>query len=283
MTPRVAVVIPALNEEATIAGVVEACRRGLDDAPVADIIVVDPDSTDRTAEVARTAGARVIHWRDDVHPRLTGIDPLPGKGEALLRGTAAAITAGADIVCFLDGDVANTGDDWVTRLVTPLVGTWDDSEPVRLVKGYYRRDLEGDTGGGRVTELTARPLLAALRPGLADIRQPLSGEYAARCDTLARCRFPVDYGVEIAVLIQVHDRHGRAAIAEADLGARRHRNRSLAELGLMSRQVTAAAFAFCGVPADPAFTASAGLIRDPLVDDGEAGARGVVTHEGNRE
>ncbi|WP_448851206.1 glucosyl-3-phosphoglycerate synthase [Corynebacterium sp. 335C] len=276
--PSVAVVIPALEEEATVASVVAAAMPHVATGLVDHVLVVDSDSADATARRAEEAGARVVNWRDAGHPAVDGVDPLPGKGEALHRGLAAAVAAGADIVCFLDADVSNTGDDWVPRLVAPLLGTWDDAEPVRLVKGHYRRDLDGDVGGGRVTELTARPLLTALRPELADVRQPLGGEYAARCDSLGRLRFPVDYGVEISLLIQMNDRWGRGCIAEADLGARRHRNRDLADLGPMAHQVLAGALDACGITASDELARRAGVVRPPLFG-GAADAGPAVPQE----
>lgn len=254
--PSVSVVLPALNEEATVAGVVAAVAGHRDSGLVHEIVVVDPQSADRTAERAAAAGARVLDWRD-----APGCGPTrPGKGEALWRGVAA--TTG-DIVVFLDADVRDPDPGWVPALVAPLLESWADPEPVRLVKGRYRRDLPGDVGGGRVTELTARPLLAAFRPELAGIAQPLSGEYAARRDTLEQLPFAAGYGVEIGLLIDVADRYGAGAIAEAELGARRHRNRPLAELAPMARQVAAAALRRVGVPAAVGLDAALGPDRPP--------------------
>lgn len=272
--PSVAVVIPALDEEATVASVVAAAMPHVESGLVAHVLVVDSDSSDATADEARRAGARVINWREAHHRRHDGVAPRPGKGEALQRGLAAAMAAGADVVCFLDGDVSNTGAGWVPELVGPLLSTWADPEPVRLVKGHYRRDLDGDVGGGRVTELTARPLLTALAPELADVRQPLGGEYAARCDSLAPLRFPVDYGVEISLLMQVADRWGRGAVSEVDLGARRHRNRPLKELAPMAHQVLAGALRARGLPVGEELAARSGAELPPL-EDGGAGVGGA--------
>lgn len=236
----VSVVLPALNEEDTVAGVVATVLPHIASGLVKEVVVIDSDSTDRTATVAASAGATVVNWRDG---RFTLPEPQPGKGEALWRGVAA--TTG-DIVVFLDADLREPGVDWVPTLVDPLIRTYSDADPVRLVKGHYRRDLPGDNGGGRVTELTAKPLLRAFRPELAQLKQPLSGEYAARRDTLESIPFASGYGVEIAMLLDVFDRFGPSSITQVNLGARRHRNRPLSELSVMADQVMGAALSRLG-------------------------------------
>lgn len=237
----VSVVLPALDEEATVGAIVAAIvplavpDPGTATALVDELVVVDSGSTDRTAAVAAAAGARVVH-RDDVLPELT---PLPGKGEVLWRALAAT---GGDVVCFVDSDLVDFDARFVPALLGPLL-----LEPgVELVKGFYRRPLrlgrgEVDSGGGRVTELLARPLLAALRPELAGVVQPLGGEYAATRELLESMPFAAGYGVEIGLLIDVVDGRGLDAIAQVDLGVRKHRNRTLLELGVMSRQILDAA------------------------------------------
>ena len=226
--PSVSVVLPALNEEATVAAVIESVRPSLAAGIVDEIIVVDSDSTDTTAEVAAAAGARVVNWADV----LPGVPTRPGKGEAMWRGVAAAR---GDVVVFLDADLRDPSPAFVPSLVAPLLA----DESVRLVKGHYRRDAPGDVGGGRVTELTARPLLAAFRPDLAVIRQPLSGEYAAWREDLLELPFAPRYGVEIGLLIDVADRWGADSIHEVDLGVRAHRNRPLGQLAPMAVEVSA--------------------------------------------
>jgi glucosyl-3-phosphoglycerate synthase len=134
-----------------------------------------------------------------------------------------------------------------------LVGPLLTGEGIHLVKSFYRRPLRGSketdlTGGGRVTELAARPLLAALRPELGCVLQPLGGEYAASRELLTSLPFAPGYGVEIGLLVDTYDRLGLDAIAQVNLGVREHRNRSLAELGAMSRQVIATLLSRCGVP-----------------------------------
>lgn len=226
--PSVSVVLPALNEEATVAAVVASVQPSLAAGIVDEIIVVDSDSTDGTAAAAKDAGARVVNWAEV----LPDVPTRPGKGEALWRGVAAAT---GDIVVFLDADLRDPSPAFVPSLVAPLLA----DARVRMVKGHYRRDTPGDVGGGRVTELTARPLLAAFRPDLAVIRQPLAGEYAAWRADLMRLPFAPRYGVEIGLLVDVADRWGAESIHEVDLGVRAHRNRPLGQLAPMAVEVSA--------------------------------------------
>lgn len=236
----VSVVLPALDEAETVAQVVDTITPMLGGL-VDELIVLDSGSTDDTAARARAAGARVVH-REDVLP---DIPPQPGKGEALWRSLAA--TSG-DVVVFIDSDLIDPDPMFVPRLVGPLL-----TEPgIHLVRGYYRRPLkvgsgEDSTGGGRVTELVARPLLAALRPELGCVLQPLGGEYAGTRELLASVPFAPGYGVEIGILIDTYDRFGLDAIAQVNLGVRTHRNRPTSELGPMSRQVIATLLDRCGV------------------------------------
>lgn len=237
----VSVVLPALNEEETVGGVV-ATIAPLLGGLVDELIVLDSGSTDDTEIRAVAAGARVIS-REVALPEVV---PQPGKGEVLWRSLAA--TTG-DIVVFVDSDLIDPDPMFVPKLLGPLL-TVDD---VHLVKGFYRRPLrvsgsEDANGGGRVTELVARPLLAALRPELSAILQPLGGEYAGTRELLTSVPFAPGYGVEIGLLIDAYDRLGLDALAQVNLGVRTHRNRPLTELAMMSRQVIATLLARCGVP-----------------------------------
>lgn len=228
---RVSVVIPALNEEATVAGVVKAALA----STAEEVIVIDSDSTDGTAAAAHRAGAEVVNWRE-VAPE---IPPREGKGEALWRGVKAAR---GDVVVFLDADVTNPGAGWVDALAAPFA---DDS--VHLVKARYARLIDGEAAGGRVTELTAKPLLAALFPHLSHIEQPLAGEYAIRRDTALRLPFDAGYGVEAGLLLDVDKHYGVDAVRQVDLGERAHRNRPLDELAPMARTVAQTILARAGV------------------------------------
>ncbi len=210
---RVAVCIPAHNEEATVGSVVATTAPLRDAAVVDDIVVIDDNSTDGTANAAAAAGARVVRRHGP-----------PSKGAAMRQAVASS---DADVFVFLDADVTNVAPHFVAGLVGPLLLFPD----VMLVKGAYRRSLYGRPGeGGRVTELVARPLLDRWFPELADLSQPLAGETALRRAVTDAVAFDSGYAVEIGLLLDVSARFGAAAIAEVDLGERVHRNRPLEEL-----------------------------------------------------
>lgn len=227
----VSVVLPALDEEATVGAIVEVVRRelieGLPVPLVDELVVVDSGSADRTAEVAAKAGARVVH-RDEILPRLPA---LPGKGEVLWRSLLA--TRG-DIVCFVDADLRDFSAAFVSGIVGPLLTDPD----VQFVKAMYDRPL-GDTPGqgGRVTELVARPLLNLHWPQLAGFVQPLGGEYAVRRSLLERLPFPVGYGVELGLLVDALHTVGLDALAQVDVGVRLHRHQDGQALGRMAAAI----------------------------------------------
>jgi glucosyl-3-phosphoglycerate synthase len=213
---RISVCLPARNEERTIASVIRASvlpHLGPGSSGLVDeLVVVDDGSGDTTAAVARGAGARVITRR-----------PGGDKGRAM---SAAFDASDGDVVVFLDADVENATEQFVPRLVGPLL-----VEDAVLVKAFYDRPINGHpSGGGRVTELLARPLLDLLFPALSDVRQPLAGETAAHRWVFEKVGFADGYGVEIGLLIDVARAFGVESIAQVDLGVRVHRNRPLAEL-----------------------------------------------------
>ncbi|WP_280305481.1 glucosyl-3-phosphoglycerate synthase [Nocardia neocaledoniensis] len=229
---RVSVVVPALDDEDTVAGVVAAVRPWLGGL-VDELVVLDAGSTDRTIARARAAGA-AVYTREEALP---GVPPRPGKGEALWRSLAVCT---GDLIVFLDADLVSPDPRFVPLLLTPLL----DDPALALVKGFYRRPITNGAGvdadgGGRVSQLVARPLLTALAPALAEIVQPLGGEYAATRTLLADISFASGYGAEIGILIDCWQRHGLSAIAQVDLGTRVHRHRTTHELAVMSRQVVA--------------------------------------------
>jgi glucosyl-3-phosphoglycerate synthase len=225
----VSVVLPALNEEETVGDIVAVIRHDLmQQVPLVDeIVVVDSGSTDRTSEVATAAGARVVH-RDDILPRLPAV---PGKGEVLWR--SLLVTRG-DIVCFVDADLKEFSSDFVSGIVGPLL-----TDPgVDLVKAMYDRPLGAAAGqGGRVTELMARPLLNMHWPQLAGFVQPLGGEYAARRSLLEQLPFPVGYGVELGMLVDALHLVGLDALAQVDVGVRKHRHQDGQALGRMAAAI----------------------------------------------
>ena len=236
---RISVVLPALNEEATVGDVV-ASVLPLAGSLVDEVVVVDSGSADGTVAVAQAAGARVVRQADV----LPSIPVRPGKGEVLWRALAAT---DGDILVFLDTDLVDPSPGFVPALLGPML-----LSPVHLVKGFYRRPLrletaEYGTGGGRVTELLARPLLAALRPELTGVIQPLGGEYAVTREFAESVPFAAGYGVEIGLLLDAHARYGLDGLAQVNLGVRKHRNRNLLQLGVMARQILGAALSRCDV------------------------------------
>jgi glucosyl-3-phosphoglycerate synthase len=238
----ISVCLPARDEEATVGQIVASVRRNLvDHAPLVDeVVVVDDGSTDATAEVAAWEGARVMAVAEILPELASG----SGKGNALWLSLYAC---DGDIVCWLDADVRNFGAHFVTRLVAPLL----EDPRVGFVKGYYRRPLNGAvTGGGRVTELMARPVISALFPHLAGIVQPLAGEYAGRRDLLETVPFVEGWGVELGLLVDLAANFGLEAIAQADLDVREHRNRPLDELGPQAMGVLVTGLRRAGVPVD---------------------------------
>ncbi len=243
---RVSVVLPARDEEQTVGRLVaDIAERWMHRARLVDeLLVVDSDSTDATAAVARAAGADVVATADV----LPAHGSRPGKGEALWKSLAA--TTG-DVVVFLDSDLHGDVSHFVPGLLGPLL-----TDPqVQYVKGCYTRPLEIDgvsvpSGGGRVTELTARPLLNALWPELAGFVQPLGGEYAGRRSALERVPFAGAYGVEVGLLVDLLELVGLGALAQVDLGERRHTSQSQEALGAMAGQVVATVLARAGSSLD---------------------------------
>jgi glucosyl-3-phosphoglycerate synthase len=227
---RISLALPALNEEETVGKVIKTVKRALMDAvPLLDeIVLIDSDSTDRTREIAGELGIPVF-----IHQQL-----LPeygarrGKGEALWK--SLLVTVG-DIILWIDTDIVNIQPHFVYGLIGPLL----IRPEIQLVKGFYQRPLRvGDklqaSGGGRVTELTARPLLNLLYPELSGLIQPLAGEYGGRRSTLEKLHFSSGYGVEIGMLIDTLEMGGLGAIAQVDLLERIHHNQPLEALSKMS-------------------------------------------------
>jgi glucosyl-3-phosphoglycerate synthase len=229
----VSVVVPAQNEAPTVGAIIAALRRELvEEVPLVDeLVVVDSESCDDTAVVAHRAGARVVRQE----AVLSHLGNQPGKGEALWK---SLLVTDGDIVVFIDADLREFDAQFAVGLLGPLL----TDQGIAFVKGFYDRPLtDGETvlpaGGGRVTELVARPLLNLHWPSLAYFVQPLAGEYAGRRSLLERVPFVSGYGVEIAMLIDVLETVGLDAMAQVDLGTRQHRNSSDAALGRMAAQV----------------------------------------------
>lgn len=236
----VSVVLPARDEADTVGGVVSAVRPLLDAGLVDELVVLDDSSRDDTAQVAARSGAQVVSLTDV----LPAYGTRTGKGNALWKGLAA--TEG-DLLVFLDADLTGVTPDWVTGLLWPLL-----VEPqIEYVKACYSRPLAlpgspVQTGGGRVTELTARPLIGLLWPQLAGIAQPLGGEYAGRRSLLERLQFDAGYAVELGLLVDIFGEVGLEGLAQVDLGERHHRHQSTEALGRMAAAITAAALQRAG-------------------------------------
>jgi len=226
----ISVALPALNEEATVGLVIDTVKSALMDAvPLIDeIVLIDSMSTDNTVPLAEARGILVYR-----HPEiLPEVGTYRGKGEALWK--SLHVTSG-DIVAWIDTDISNIHPRFIYGLLGPLLRR----PQLQYVKGFYQRPIKvGDTmqayGGGRVTELVARPLLNLYYPELSGIIQPLSGEYAGRRAALESLPFFSGYGVETGLLIDMHDRFGLDAIAQTDLEQRVHHNQPLVGLSKMS-------------------------------------------------
>jgi len=222
--------LPTLNEEKTIGQEIVILKAELADRyPLLDeIAVVDSGSTDRTCEIAASFGADVYVASE----HLTECGDHRGKGENLWK---ALYLLNGDIIVYVDTDIKNIHPRFVYGLVGPLIG---DPE-VHYVKAFYDRPLAFSgglrpTGGGRVTEILIRPLFSLFYPELAAILQPLSGEYAGRRSILEQIPFPIGYGVETAMLIDIYERLGLYAFAQTDLDRRIHRNQETIALGRMA-------------------------------------------------
>ena len=226
----VSLVLPTLNEEETIGPIVRrAVREMTGRVPLIDeILVIDSASTDRTREIAEAEGARVVQ-HPDVLPRYGS---FRGKGEALWK---SLFETTGDIVVWADTDVKN----WHHRMVYGTLGPLLHEPRLQYVKGYYQRPIvEGgvlkEGGGGRVTELVARPLINLFFPELSGLIQPLAGEYAGRRTLLESIPFFTGYAVEIGHLIDAAERHGIEGLGQVDLERRVHRNQELEGLSRMS-------------------------------------------------
>jgi glycosyltransferase involved in cell wall biosynthesis/nucleotide-binding universal stress UspA family protein len=226
----ISLALPALNEEETVGTVIRTIKSALmDNVPILDeIVLIDSNSTDQTRQIAESLGIPVY-----IHQQiLPNYGARRGKGEALWK--SLYVTRG-DIVLWIDTDIVNIHPRFIYGLIGPLLS----NPSIQFVKGFYRRPLRvGDkiqaSGGGRVTELTARPLINLFYPQLSGVIQPLSGEYGGRRSVLTQLPFFSGYGVEIGLLIDVAEKFGLNAIAQVDLQERIHHNQPLEALSKMS-------------------------------------------------
>lgn len=226
----VSVCVPARDEAATIGATVSELV-ALQGAGVVDQVLVVDHSSDGTGEIAAGLGAEVRD-QERLRPEL---GPVQGKGDAMWRALGECT---GEIICFLDADSEDFGPHFACGLLGPLLCRSD----ISFVKGFYRRPFRmGQTtlpdGGGRVTELTARPLLNLFYPDLAGIQQPLAGEVAARRELLEALPFVTGYGVDIALLLEAYEAVGLEGLAQVDLDVRQNAHQQLRELGPMAYAV----------------------------------------------
>lgn len=261
----VSICLPARDEARTIGPILEQLLP-LRELGVVDQVVVVDNSTDGTGEIARRLGAEV-HDQEDLMPEL---GPVLGKGDAMWR--SLPVLRG-ELICFLDADSERFGAHFACGLLGPLLLR----QGISFVKGFYRRPFRvGDTvvpdGGGRVTELTARPLLNLFYPDLAGVEQPLAGELAARRELLERLPFVTGYGVDIALLLDAYRDAGLDGLAQVDLDVRQNAHQPLRELGPMASAV---------LHAVASRLEREGRLRGPLpagfVPPGDAGQRALTT------
>ncbi|MBM3800088.1 MAG: glucosyl-3-phosphoglycerate synthase [Actinobacteria bacterium] len=249
----VSVCIPCRNEAETIGDLVRMIDDALVGTLVDELIVLDDGSTDGTGEVASEAGATVVP-ADYVH---IFHGTAQGKGNALW---ASLVASKGDIVVWCDGDITSFTPDWIIRLVIPLL--LDDQ--LGLVKASYERPSHLG-GGGRTTELVARPLLSLFFPEIAEMQQPLAGEYAGRRTMLEAVPFATGWGVEIGLLIDMYLQFGIDSLGQVDLGVRLHRHHKLETLAIQAAEVAATLLA--RVPDGPSFTEAVPTLRRKSGDD----------------
>jgi glucosyl-3-phosphoglycerate synthase len=255
----VSVCLPARECAQTVGEIVGALADLREQGAIDEIVVVDADSADGTAEVAGRAGARVVQEAQLMEELADELGEVRGKGDAMWR---ALPELGGEIVCFLDADTEGFSSHYATGLIGPLVCEGEGSRPGRgdargndapggwpggeiaFVKGFYRRPFRQGgislaEGGGRVNHLVGRPALELFYPQLAGIRQPLAGEVAARRELLERVAFVTGYGVEMGMLIDVWREVGLEGMAQVDLDEHRNRHQSLGALTGMAGTVLA--------------------------------------------
>ncbi|WP_129673889.1 glucosyl-3-phosphoglycerate synthase [Candidatus Chloroploca sp. Khr17] len=230
----ISLALPTLNEEETIGPIIEQLQAQLvAGTPILDeLVLIDSGSDDRTREIAASLGVPV-YAHQEILPQYGS---FVGKGEALWK---SLYVLNGDLIAWCDTDIRNFHPRFVFGVLGPLL----HDRRIVYTKGFYRRPLQfGDqltaSGGGRVTELTARPLLNLFYPELSGMLQPLSGEYAGRRTALEQIPFFTGYGVETGMLIDLLERYGLGALGQVDLLERVHRNQTLVSLSKMAFAIT---------------------------------------------
>ena len=235
----IAFVVPTLNEEKTIGKVVSVLSKEQKIGIIDEVFVIDSNSTDNTIEEARKHGAKVF-LADEIKPN---DQKFTGKGENLWK---SLLVTNADLIFWVDGDITNFSNRFVYGLIGPILTNKD----IKFVKSMYRRPLidnkyEIENGGGRLTELLIKPLLKEYFEDLLCFNQPLSGEYGGFREIFTEIDFPIGYGVEIGLLIDIYKNHGLSSMFQVDMGERKHRNRDLSYLSEMAKNITPIFFDRC--------------------------------------
>jgi len=234
----ISVGLPTFNVERTLPNILRVIKKSLtEEYPLVDeIAIIDGYSQDKTVDLAKEIGVGVYR-ENEILPNAS---PAKGKGEALWK---SLYVLKGDIIVWVDSDIENFHPRFVYGLLGPLLA----NKKVSYVKGFYERPIKFEgrlmsTGGGRVTEILARPLLNLFYPELSVFIQPCSGEYAGRREILEKVPFYTNYGVEIGLLIEILKKFGLETMAQADLARRVHPNQSTEALGKMSFAILEAMF-----------------------------------------
>ncbi len=228
---KIAIILPSLNEEKTVGNVIETALEVKDAGVIDDIILIDSNSTDNTISIAQSHGIPV-HQHADIAPELGS---YTGKGEAMYK---SAYITDADILAWVDTDIETITPRFFYGLLGPML----THPEIKFSKGYFSRPVRVEAaglelGGGRVTEILARPWINTFSPNLSGYIQPLAGTVAIYRDSLLKMQIPANYGVEMAMLIQAVEHAGLWSTCQVNLGEVIHKSKSVLGLSEMAFQI----------------------------------------------